>query len=185
VSLEDPVEYLVEGVNQSQVRPDIQYDFAQGLRQVLRQDPDVIMVGEVRDEDTASLVVHAALTGHIVLSTLHTNNASGVIPRLLDMGVDKYLIPSTLSIAISQRLVRRLCDNCKERIIPKKEMKELILQELRKIPAAKEKSVSIHLATRGKDLSLFTAKGCKECGKAGYIGRIGRRTWRRPWAKSY
>ena len=173
VSLEDPVEYLMEGVNQSQIRPDIQYDFAQGLRQVLRQDPDVIMVGEVRDKDTASLVVHAALTGHIVLSTLHANNAFGVILRLLDMGVDKYLVPSTLSIAISQRLVRRLCDNCKERIEPKKEMRELILRELKKIPAGKEKSVSVHLATRGEDIHLFIAKGCKECGAAGYIGRIG------------
>ncbi|HIC26728.1 MAG TPA: type II/IV secretion system protein, partial [Gammaproteobacteria bacterium] len=140
VSLEDPVEYLMEGVNQSQVRPDIQYDFAQGLRQILRQDPDVIMVGEVRDEDTASLVVHAALTGHIVLSTLHTNSAIGVIPRLLDMGVDKYLIPSTLSVAISQSLLRRLCDDCKERIKPKNEIRELVLRELKKISATKEKS---------------------------------------------
>ncbi|MCH8244295.1 type II/IV secretion system protein [Patescibacteria group bacterium] len=173
VSLEDPVEYLLEGVNQSQIRPDIQYNFAQGLRQVLRQDPDVIMVGEVRDKETASLVVHAALTGHIVLSTLHANNAAGVIPRLLDMGVDKYLVPATLSIAISQRLVRRLCDNCKERVEPKREMKELILGELRKIPLAKEKSASAHLATKGKDINLFVAKGCKECGASGYTGRIG------------
>jgi len=173
VSLEDPVEYLVEGVNQSLIRPDIQYDFAQGLRQVLRQDPDVIMVGEVRDEETASLVVQAALTGHIVLSTLHANNVSGVIPRLLDMGVDKYLIPPTLSIAISQRLVRRLCDNCKERIKPKKEMREIILSELKKIPAGKEKSAGVHVATKGEDLSLFVAKECKECGGTGYIGRIG------------
>ena len=173
VSLEDPVEYLLEGVNQSQIRPDIQYNFAQGLRQVLRQDPDVIMVGEVRDKETASLVVHAALTGHIVFSTLHANNAAGVIPRLLDMGVDKYLVPATLSIAISQRLVRRLCDNCKERVEPKREMKELILGELRKIPLAKEKSASAHLATKGKDINLFVAKGCKECGASGYTGRIG------------
>ena len=173
VSLEDPVEYLLEGVNQSQIRPDIQYNFAQGLRQVLRQDPDVIMVGEVRDKETASLVVHAALTGHIVFSTLHANNAAGVIPRLLDMGVDKYLVPATLSIAISQRLVRRLCDNCKERVEPKREMKELILGELRKIPLAKEKSASAHLATKGKDINLFIAKGCKECGASGYTGRIG------------
>ena len=173
VSLEDPVEYLLEGVNQSQIRPDIQYNFAQGLRQVLRQDPDVIMVGEVRDKETASLVVHAALTGHIVFSTLHANNAAGVIPRLLDMGVDKYLVPATLSIAISQRLVRRLCDNCKERVEPKREMKELILGELRKIPLAKEKSASAHLATRGEDINLFVAKGCKECGASGYTGRIG------------
>ena len=173
VSLEDPVEYLMEGVNQSQIRPDIQYDFAQGLRQILRQDPDVIMVGEVRDEDTASLVVHAALTGHIVLSTLHTNSATGVIPRLLDMGVDKYLIPSTLSIAISQRLIRRLCDDCKERIKPKNEIRELILRELKNIPVGKEKSASVHLATRGEDLNLFIAKGCRECGGTGYTGRIG------------
>lgn len=173
MSLEDPVEYLLEGVNQSQVRPEINYSFAQGLRHILRQDPDVIMVGEIRDKETASLTVHAALTGHVVLSTLHTNNAAGVIPRLLDMGVDKYLIPSTLSIAISQRLVRRLCDNCKERIDPKKAMKELILEELRKIPANKEKSAASHLATRGKDLALFSAKGCKECGAAGYVGRVG------------
>ncbi|MDA1337567.1 MAG: GspE/PulE family protein [bacterium] len=173
VSLEDPVEYLVEGVNQSQVRSDIDYDFAQGLRQILRQDPDVIMIGEVRDEDTASLVVHAALTGHIVLSTLHTNSAFGVIPRLLDMGVDKYLIPATLSVAISQRLVRHLCHNCKERVKPKEAMKELILSELRKIPGAQEKSVSVHIATRGEDLSLFVPKGCKECGGSGYVGRIG------------
>ncbi|MCH7551819.1 type II/IV secretion system protein [Patescibacteria group bacterium] len=173
VSLEDPVEYLMEGVNQSQVRPDIQYDFSQGLRQILRQDPDVIMVGEIRDEDTASLVVHAALTGHIVLSTLHTNSAIGVIPRLLDMGVDKYLIPSTLSVAISQRLIRRLCDNCKERVKPKNEIKELILRELKNISPGKEKSASVHLATRGEDLTLFVAKGCKECGGTGYAGRVG------------
>ncbi|MDP2637297.1 MAG: GspE/PulE family protein, partial [bacterium] len=100
VSIEDPVEYLVEGINQSQVRPEIGYDFASGLRQILRQDPNVIMVGEIRDKETASLVIHAALTGHIVLSTLHTNNATGVIPRLIDMGIDRYLIPSTLSIAV-------------------------------------------------------------------------------------
>ena len=173
VSLEDPVEYLLEGVNQSQIRPEIQYDFAQGLRQVLRQDPDVIMVGEIRDKETASLTVHAALTGHVVLSTFHTNNAAGVIPRLLDMGVDKYLIPSTLSIAVSQRLVRQLCDNCKERVKPKKEMKELILGVLRKIPASKEKSVGPLLKTSAKDLSLFIAKGCKKCGVTGYSGRIG------------
>jgi type IV pilus assembly protein PilB len=173
VSLEDPVEYLIEGVNQSQVRPEIGYGFAQGLRQVLRQDPDVIMVGEVRDNETASLTLHAALTGHIVLATLHTNNAAGVIPRLLDMGMDRYLIPSTLVLAVSQRLVRRLCDDCKERIKPKKEMRDLIVEELAKVPSATEKSAAAHVATNGKDLSLFFAKGCKKCGTTGYTGRIG------------
>ena len=98
VSLEDPVEYAMQGVNQSQVRPEIGYDFAQGLRHILRQDPDIIMVGEIRDKETAQLAIHAALTGHLVLSTLHTNTAIGVIPRLVDMGVDPYLIAPTLAI---------------------------------------------------------------------------------------
>ncbi|MDP4007184.1 MAG: ATPase, T2SS/T4P/T4SS family, partial [bacterium] len=161
----------LEGVNQSQVRPDLHYDFPEGLRHILRQDPDIIMVGEIRDKETANLTVHAALTGHVVLSTLHTNDAAGVIPRLLDMGVDKYLIPATLSAALSQRLVRRLCDNCKERIKPKKEMMELILEELQNMPA-KEAASLAHLQTKGKDLTLFAAKGCKECGASGYTGRI-------------
>lgn len=173
VSLEDPVEYLIEGVNQSQIRPEIGYDFASGLRQVLRQDPNIIMVGEVRDKDTATLTVHAALTGHIVLSTLHTNNAAGVIPRLLDMGVDKYLIPATLSVAASQRLVRRLCDNCKERVKPKKEIQDIILEELRKIPAKADSLAASHVATRGKEITLFAPKGCKACSSTGYTGRIG------------
>src|SRR3989344_3358092 len=110
VSLEDPIEYNVEGVNQSQVRPEIDYDFANGLRSILRQDPDIILVGEIRDKETAALAIHAALTGHLVLSTLHTNNAVGAIPRLMDLGVDPFLIPSTLILAVAQRLVRRLCD---------------------------------------------------------------------------
>ena len=108
VSLEDPVEYYIDGLNQSQVRPEIGYDFASGLRQILRQDPDIIMVGEVRDNETAELSVHAALTGHIVLSTLHTNNAVGVIPRLVDMGVKPFLIPSSINLMVAQRLVPRL-----------------------------------------------------------------------------
>ncbi len=109
VTLEDPVEYSLPGVSQSQVHPEIGYDFANGLRSILRQDPDVIMVGEIRDKETAQLAVHAALTGHLVLSTLHTNNAIGVVPRLIDMGVDPYLIGPTLIVAIAQRLVRLIC----------------------------------------------------------------------------
>lgn len=109
LSLEDPVEYQIEGVSQSQVRPEIGYDFSSGLRTTLRQDPDVIMVGEIRDKETAQLAVQAALTGHLVFSTLHTNNAAGVIPRLIDMGVDPYLIAPTLILAIAQRLVGTLC----------------------------------------------------------------------------
>jgi len=111
LSLEDPIEYNISGVSQSQVRPEIGYTFANGLRAALRQDPDIIMVGEIRDKETAQLAIQAALTGHLVLSTIHTNNSIGVIPRLIDMGVDPYLIAPTLKLAIAQRLARRLCDN--------------------------------------------------------------------------
>jgi type IV pilus assembly protein PilB len=109
LSLEDPVEYSMEGVSQSQINPEIDYTFATGLRTTLRQDPDIIMVGEIRDKETAQLAIQAALTGHLVLSTIHTNNAIGVIPRLIDMGVDPYLIAPTLVMAMAQRLVRKLC----------------------------------------------------------------------------
>jgi type II secretory ATPase GspE/PulE/Tfp pilus assembly ATPase PilB-like protein len=109
LSLEDPIEYNIEGMSQSQVRPEIDYTFASGLRTTLRQDPDVIMVGEIRDKETAQLAIQAALTGHLVLSTLHTNSAIGVVPRLVDMGVDPYLIAPTLILAIAQRLVSSLC----------------------------------------------------------------------------
>ena len=109
VSLEDPVEYFVSGMNQSQVHPEIGYDFASGLRQILRQDPDVIMVGEIRDGETAGLAVQAALTGHVVLSTLHTNNSAGVIPRLIDMKVEPFLIPVSVNLMIAQRLIGVLC----------------------------------------------------------------------------
>jgi len=114
LSLEDPVEYFIEGVSQSQVRPEIGYTFANGLRTTLRQDPDIIMVGEIRDAETAKLAVQAALTGHLVLSTIHTNSAIGVIPRLVDMGVDPYLIAPTLVLAVAQRLVRRVCPGAEE-----------------------------------------------------------------------
>lgn len=170
VSLEDPTEYLMAGVNQSQVRPEIGYDFASGLRQILRQDPDIIMVGEVRDKETASLVIHAALTGHIVLSTLHTNNAQGVIPRLLDMGIDKYLIAPTLSIAMSQRLVRRLCEGCKEKAAASKSVQELIEQELALAPLFVKKRAET--LKKGKEFFVFKAKGCKKCAGSGYTGRI-------------
>jgi len=114
VTLEDPIEYYLPGINQSQVRPDINYTFATGLRSILRQDPDVIMVGEIRDGETAGLAVQSALTGHIVFSTLHTNDAPGAIPRLTDMGVEPFLLSASLQIVIAQRLVRKLCVNCKK-----------------------------------------------------------------------
>ena len=170
VSLEDPVEYFIEGVNQSQMRPELGYDFAQGLRQILRQDPDVIMVGEVRDEETASLVIHAALTGHIVLSTLHTNNAIGVIPRLVDMGIEKYLIPAALNLMVAQRLVRRLCPDCRKRTELKKELAALLIKEIEKASPSFQKRVAPHI--QAGDIFVFHAVGCKKCGESGYVGRV-------------
>ena len=167
VTLEDPVEYFIEGVNQSQVKPEIGYDFPIGLRHVLRQDPDIVMVGEVRDEETAALVIHATLTGHIVLSTLHTSNALGVIPRLIDMGVKAYLLPPTLHLAMAQRLVRRLCEDCRKKIKPKPEIKEMILSEINKLPAAAKRDLKIP-----KPLALFSSQGCIKCNRTGFTGRI-------------
>lgn len=134
VSLEDPVEYNISGISQSQVRPEIGYDFANGLRSILRQDPDIIMVGEIRDKETAALAIHAALTGHLVLSTLHTNSAVGVVPRLVDMGVDQFLIAPTLLMAIGQRLVRSLCSESRKEIVLTGGTKEMINKEIKSLP---------------------------------------------------
>jgi type IV pilus assembly protein PilB len=168
VTLEDPVEYFIGGINQSQVRPEIGYDFATGLRHIVRQDPDVIMVGEIRDPETASLSIHAALTGHIVLSTIHTSNVIGVIPRLMDLGIQPYLIPPTLSLAVAQRLVRRLCDNCKKKVKPKKEIKDLILKEIDDLPPQAKKNFKIP-----EPLYIWEAAGCRECNNEGFAGRVG------------
>jgi len=134
LSLEDPVEYNIEGVSQSQVHPEIGYDFASGLRTTLRQDPDVIMVGEIRDKETAALAIQAALTGHLVLSTIHTNNATGIVPRLIDMGVDPYLIPPTLILGMAQRLVRKLCPGAGEEIPVEGAIKTIIDKDFEDLP---------------------------------------------------
>lgn len=141
LSLEDPVEYNISGMNQSQMMPEIGYDFANGLRTTLRQDPDVIMVGEIRDKETAQLAVQAALTGHLVISTLHTNNAVGVIPRLIDMGVDPYLIAPTLILAIAQRLVRKLCPGPKKPIPIEGSIKIMIEKEFEGLPEEFKKNI--------------------------------------------
>jgi len=167
VTLEDPVEYFIEGINQSQVRPEISYDFSRGLRQIVRQDPDIIMVGEIRDQETAALATHAALTGHIVLSTLHTNNALGVIPRLIDLGVQPFLLPPALSLAIAQRLVRKLCQNCKKKIKPKREIRDLILKEIDNVPEKVKKEIKIK-----EPLTIFEPVGCRDCHNTGFSGRI-------------
>jgi type II secretory ATPase GspE/PulE/Tfp pilus assembly ATPase PilB-like protein len=134
LSLEDPVEYNIEGVSQSQVRPEIGYKFADGLRAALRQDPDIIMVGEIRDKETAQLAIQAALTGHLVLSTIHTNNSIGVIPRLIDMGIDPYLIAPTLKLAIAQRLARRIKDGSGREESVSESMKLMMEDEFRTLP---------------------------------------------------
>ncbi len=168
MTLEDPVEYFMEGVNQSQVKPDIGYDFANGLRHMLRQDPDILMVGEIRDEETASLAIHSSLTGHLVLSTLHTNDAIGVIPRLIDMGVQSFLIPPTLSLALGQRLVRQLCPHCKKEVTPTGKVKKEIMKEIENLPPKIKEKVNIP-----KDFKIYKPVGCKRCNKTGYVGRMG------------
>lgn len=169
ITLEDPVEYSIAGINQSQINPEIGYSFASGLRSILRQDPNVIMVGEIRDGETAELTIHAALTGHLVLSTLHTNSSIGAIPRLVDMGIEPFLLSSSLRVVAAQRLVRRICEHCKEEIPVPKNIKENILAELQKMDPAEIKKYDVTLADGVK---FFQGKGCEECANSGYKGRI-------------
>ncbi len=168
VSLEDPVEYFIDGLNQSQVKPEIGYDFASGLRQILRQDPDVIMIGEIRDNETAGLSIHAALTGHIVLSTLHTNNAVGVIPRLIDMKIEPFLLPSSLNLMMAQRLISRLCQQCKKAEKPSVEIQEVIKKELEKLP----KEIIENLKSKIENSEIYHSPGCSACKGKGVSGRI-------------
>lgn len=167
ITLEDPIEYYIEGVNQSQIHPDIGYDFSQGLRSVVRQDPDIIMVGEIRDEESASLAVQAALTGHVVLSSLHTNNAIGVVPRLIDMKIKPFLLPASLNIAIAQRLALRLCPYCKKKIKPSKDIEKVIRKELDSLPEKAKKGINLD------DIYIYKPVGCSKCNMKGEKGRIG------------
>ncbi len=170
VTLEDPIEYFVDGVNQSQVHEEIGYTFASGLRHILRQDPDIIMVGEIRDKETASLATQAALTGHIVLSTLHTNDALGVIPRLIDMGVEKYLIPSTLNVAVAQRLLRRLCQDCKIENKTNTAEEKMITDAILGMPADYQKE---YLSKSGYTIFKPNIENpCKKCGGKAFKGRM-------------
>lgn len=168
-TLEDPVEYFIPGVNQSQIRADIGYTFASGLRSILRQDPNIIMVGEIRDSETAELAVHAALTGHLVFSTVHTNSAIGAIPRLIDMGIEPFLLSSSLSVVAAQRLVRRICEKCKEKEpIPEKMYKEIELF-VGEIFPEELKKYNVDISQR---MIFYKGKGCEHCGNTGYKGRI-------------
>jgi type IV pilus assembly protein PilB len=165
VSLEDPVEYFVAGVNQSQVRPEIGYDFASGLREIVRQDPDIIMVGEIRDAETAGLAVQAALTGHIVLSTLHTNNAAGVIPRLMDLKVEPFLLPVSLNLMIAQRLIGVLCPNCKAPEVAFESVQKIIKSALAGLPEEVAKEFP-------EPYKIYHAKGCNVCKGRGIVERM-------------
>lgn len=165
VSLEDPVEYDVAGVSQSQVRPEIGYTFASGLRSILRQDPDIIMVGEIRDKETAQLAIQAALTGHLVLTTLHTNNAIGIVPRLVDMGVDPYLIAPTLVLSIAQRLVRRRCPDAGNPIPVAGAIQAMIDNQFADLPAAYKNALP-------KTDKIFGIAPSPECAN-GTRGRVG------------
>ena len=162
LSLEDPVEYYIDGVSQSQVRPEIGYTFATGLRTTLRQDPDVIMVGEIRDSETAKLAVQAALTGHLVLSTIHTNSAIGVIPRLVDMGVDPYLIAPTLVLAVAQRLSRRICDGAQDPRTIDESMRVMLETQFQDLPAQYRPTIPEQ---------LYEAKPTPDC-PTGMRGRL-------------
>jgi type IV pilus assembly protein PilB len=167
VSLEDPVEYFIDGLNQSQVRPEIGYDFASGLRQIVRQNPDIIMVGEVRDRETASLTVQAALTGHIVLSTLHTNNSIGVIPRLIDLKVESFLLPASLNLMLAQRLISRVCPDCKKAEKAPADIQAILRKEIDGLP----EKVRANLKFK-EPYEIYHGQGCKTCQGKGVIGRV-------------
>jgi len=160
ITIEDPIEYSISGIEQMQVNARAGLTFASGLRSILRQDPDIIMVGEIRDEETAGISVNAALTGHLMLSTLHTNDAATILPRLIDMKVEPFLIASTVNVAIAQRLVRKICLECKIK-------KEATEDELKSLAGVFPPEI-----LKGKP-SFYTGKGCDKCSGSGYKGRIG------------
>ncbi|MBN2100319.1 Flp pilus assembly complex ATPase component TadA [Candidatus Dojkabacteria bacterium] len=194
ITVEDPVEIRIPGVNQVQINPDAGLTFASGLRSILRQDPDIIMVGEIRDEETARLAVQAALTGHLVLSTLHTNSASSALPRLLDMQIEPYLLAAVMNMTVAQRLPRRICNHCKEPYVASQEVIDDINKKLSTIhdfnavnyllskcqnqdgtPKEGLSDVKCPVEKGGGqyDIYLYRGKGCDECGHTGFSGRIG------------
>jgi len=162
MSLEDPVEYQIAGVNQVQINPAVGLTFASGLRAFLRQDPNIILVGEIRDKETTDLALQAALTGHLVFSTLHTQTASGALPRLIDLGAETFLLASTITAIVGQRIVRRICPTCKESYPPAPQVLTTIKQALGPLYTYKDEEVL-----------LYRGRGCNECGGSGYKGRVG------------
>lgn len=176
VALEDPVEYQIGGVNQVQINPQAGLTFASGLRSFLRQDPNVIMVGEIRDEETAQLAVQASLTGHLVFSTVHTNSAAGALPRLLDMGAEPFLLSSSMTAVIGQRVLRTICDKCKTAVVPDAKVIEDMQVVLGKLLDGWVKSNPTKVSEAAKNnvpFMLYKGQGCDRCGGSGYYGRVG------------
>lgn len=176
ITLEDPVEYAMAGINQVQVNPQAGLTFASGLRSFLRQDPNIIMVGEIRDEETAALAVQASLTGHLVFSTVHTNSAAGALPRLLDMKVEPFLLASSMTAVVGQRVMRRVCDECKQAYVPSPTVVEDVKKVLGNLyePTIKADPNKYALAQKnGADFLLYKGKGCQKCGGTGYHGLVG------------
>ena len=174
-TLEDPIEYEIKGINQSQVKPKIGFSFASGLRSLLRQDPNIIMVGEIRDEETAELSIHASLTGHLVLSTLHTNDALGAVFRLIDMKIERFLLSSTLRTVIAQRLARRLCDHCKQPVTLSSDAQAEMIAELKLVSSAVLKEELPNLSSPEEALKVYKtykAVGCTRCENTGYASRV-------------
>ncbi len=167
ITLEDPIEYKLEGINQSQIDHSKEYSFANGLKSILRQDPDIVMVGEIRDLETSEIATQAALTGHLVVSTIHTNSASGAIPRFLSMGTKPFLLAPAVNAIIGQRLVRRLCADCKKEADIDSEAMERIKQLLSELPEKAEEKVDL------ETMKFYKGEGCDKCNGLGYKGRIG------------
>lgn len=165
-TIEDPVEYSIEGINQIQVNPQTGLSFAKGLKSIIRQDPDIIMVGEIRDNETAGIAINAAMTGHLVLSTLHTNDAATSLPRLLDMEIEPFLIASTINVIIAQRLVRKICPKCIASLLLEK-------NDLEKLLAALPSKSRVTEVIKRKKVRVYKGKGCKKCNHTGYLGRVG------------
>ena len=172
MTIEDPVEYHLEGISQTQVNREKNYGFLNGLRAALRQDPEIIMVGEIRDTETARIAVNASLTGHLVLSTLHTNDAAGVIPRLLDLGVQPQILAAALSTSIAQRLVRKICNECRQAIRPNIEQENVISAVMKNAEQNKKDLRSYGIDPDG-DIMLYRGVGCQNCNGSGYRGRVG------------
>lgn len=177
VTIEDPVEIRIDGITQVQVNSQVGLTFAAGLRSFLRQDPDIIMVGEIRDKETAELAVQAALTGHLVLATLHTNSAAGALPRLLDMGIQPFLLGSTIDVVVAQRLVRKLCNECKRQVRATPEIVAMLHQTLDSLHGFDiyhgDQNQKIHFDSQTESVMLYEAVGCPKCANTGYTGRIG------------